>query len=125
LADRGDRRHVEATRILATTLSRGQNLVTTNHVIGESYTLLRMRLGANAAQVFLRRTRASTRTRRVFVAEAWEDEAETVLARFADHDFSFVDATSFVVMRRLGLRTAFAFDHHFLVAGFLVLSADS
>jgi prevent-host-death family protein len=32
------------------------------------------------------------------------------LAQFADEDFSYVDATSFVAMRALSLRTAFAFD---------------
>jgi predicted nucleic acid-binding protein len=93
-------------------------------VIGETYTLLRMRLGHAAAHEFLRHSRASARTKRVFIPEAWEDEAESVLAKFADHDFSFVDATSFVVMRKLGLRAAFAFDHHFLVAGYLLV-ADS
>jgi|SRR5579859_8083814 len=102
-------------------LDRNQRLVTSNHVIGETYTLLRMRLGHAAAQGFLRRSRASARTQRVFVPEAWEEEAEVVLARFADQDFSFVDATSFIVMRNLRLRTAFAFDRHFAVAGYLLL----
>ena len=96
--------------------------MTSNHVIGETYTLVRVRLGHAAAQGFLQRTRASARTRRVFVPETWEDEAETVLAKFADQDFSFVDATSFVVMRKLGLRAAFAFDHHFPVAGYLLVA---
>jgi predicted nucleic acid-binding protein len=87
-------------------------------VIAESYTLLRMRLGHAAAQEFVRRTRASARVQRVFVPEAWEEEAETLLGQFADQDFSYVDATSFVVMRKLHLETAFAFDRHFAVAGF-------
>jgi predicted nucleic acid-binding protein len=34
---------------------------------------------------------------------------------------SAVDATSFVLMRRLQIRTAFAFDQHFAHAGFAVL----
>ncbi len=34
------------------------------------------------------------------------------------HKLSAVDATSFVIMARIGVRTAFAFDHHFPVAGF-------
>jgi predicted nucleic acid-binding protein len=81
-----------------------------------------MRLGHAAAHEFLRRARASARTRRVFVPEAWEEQAEEILAQFADQDFSFVDATSFVVMRQLGLPTAFAFDHHFLVAGYRLVA---
>jgi predicted nucleic acid-binding protein len=34
------------------------------------------------------------------------------------HKLSAVDATSFVVMERERIRTAFSFDHHFAMAGF-------
>jgi predicted nucleic acid-binding protein len=37
------------------------------------------------------------------------------------HKLSAVDATSFVIMRRIGIRLAFTFDHHFAVAGFRLL----
>lgn len=34
------------------------------------------------------------------------------------HKLSAVDATSFAIMKRARIRLAFAFDHHFSVAGF-------
>lgn len=34
------------------------------------------------------------------------------------HKLSAVDATSFILMKREGIRLAFAFDHHFAMAGF-------
>lgn len=34
------------------------------------------------------------------------------------HKLSAVDATSFVIMKRSRIRVAFAFDHHFAMAGF-------
>lgn len=37
------------------------------------------------------------------------------------HRLSAVDATSFVVMKREKIRTAFTYDHHFSSAGFRVL----
>ena len=80
-----------------------------------------MRLGHAAAQTFLRGVRDSALTQRVFVPEAWESDAEAILGRFGDQDFSYVDATSFTVMRRLLLSTAFAFDHHLAVAGFSLI----
>ena len=93
-------------------------LCTTNHVVGECYTLLRVRLGAAAGGAFSGRMRDSRVVERVFVERAWEESAEDLLAQYADQDFSYVDATTFVAMRRLGLEEAFAFDHHFLAAGF-------
>jgi predicted nucleic acid-binding protein len=38
-----------------------------------------------------------------------------------DREFSFVDATSFAVMRRRGVHQAFAFDNDFAAAGFVEL----
>jgi predicted nucleic acid-binding protein len=34
------------------------------------------------------------------------------------HKLSAVDATSFVIMKRMRIRLAYAFDHHFAAAGF-------
>jgi predicted nucleic acid-binding protein len=44
---------------------------------------------------------------------------------FRRHDLrklSAVDATSFAIMKRAGIRVAFAFDHHFAVAGFRLVA---
>ena len=43
------------------------------------------------------------------------------LTRFADQRFSLVDAVSFEVMQRNKVTSAFAFDHHFEIAGFELL----
>ena len=45
----------------------------------------------------------------------------SLFKRFADKEFSFTDCTSFVLMRRLGLHEALAFDGHFTQAGFAEL----
>lgn len=44
--------------------------------------------------------------------------ALTAFERFADQRISYTDCVSFVLMRRHGLRFAFAFDRHFTFAGF-------
>jgi uncharacterized protein len=38
------------------------------------------------------------------------------------HKLSAVDATSFAIMKRLRIRIAYAFDHHFAVAGFRLVA---
>lgn len=48
------------------------------------------------------------------VAEAWG-----WLARHDERPYSFVDATSFALMRRRRLREALAFDGDFAAAGFV------
>ena len=46
------------------------------------------------------------------------DEAWSYFRRPDLHKLSAVDATSFVIMKRHGIRVAFAFDHHFAMVGF-------
>ncbi len=123
LAATRDASHDRATRTLRAMTAARRRLVTSNHVASETYTLIRVRLGHQAAQTFLRGVGESAVTQRVFVPEEWERGAEALLAQYADQDFSYVDATSFVLMRRLGLVEAFTFDHHFSVAGFVQVEA--
>jgi len=118
LADGGDSHHVEAERLARPLLGERIRLVTTNHIVAETYTLLRVRLGFAAALDFLGRVQSSLTVERVHVPEGWEQAAEEMLTGYADQDFSYVEAISFISMRRLGLTWAFAFDRHFAIAGF-------
>ncbi|HVC34119.1 MAG TPA: type II toxin-antitoxin system VapC family toxin [Chloroflexota bacterium] len=121
LADSGDTHHSSAVRCVRGLLDERRTLATTNYVASETYTLLRVRLGFVASQEFLRRIRGSAFAQRVFVPEPWEEAAEDLLSRYDDQDLSYVDATSFVTMRRLGIQEAFAFDHHFAILGFTLV----
>lgn len=121
LADVGDTYHGQASRYIQRLVDERRPLITTNYIASETYTLLRVRLGFPVAQEFLRRTRSSPLTERVFVPDAWEKAAERLLTQYRDHPFSFVDATSFVAMQRLGLQQALAFDHHFVILGFTLV----
>lgn len=47
------------------------------------------------------------------VSEEDENHAWQIILRYQDKHFSYVDATSFAVMERLGIRDAFSFDEHF------------
>lgn len=47
------------------------------------------------------------------LAQSWE-----YFQRKDLHKLSAVDATSFAIMKRVRIRLAFAFDHHFAVVGF-------
>ena len=124
LTDPGDAEHAAAVRRFRRLGELRRILVTTNQVVGESYTLLRKRLGYRPAHELLVRMRRTSFVHRIFVPEAWEEEAERLLEQYDDQVFSYVDATSFVTMRRLGIQRALAFDRDFLIAGFALLGDE-
>lgn len=57
----------------------------------------------------------------VRVTEEDEQAALDLIARYRDKSFSLTDATSFVVMERLGITHAFSFDDDFRQYGWTVL----
>jgi uncharacterized protein len=124
MIDADDRHHPAAVRQIRRLTQRRRLLISTNHVIGETYTLLRKRLGFRLAQAFLQYVRTDPSIQRMFVPEEWENEAERLLAQYGDQVFSYVDAVSFVTMRRLRIQEALAFDHDFLIAGFIPVSDE-
>ena len=64
---------------------------------------------------------SSPRVRVVQVAESLEATALTWLRSRDEREYSFVDATSFAVMRAMGIDHAFAYDSDFAAAGFVEL----
>lgn len=120
----GDRRHRAALDALAS-LGRGEQVLTTNLVVGETWTFLRRRVGHRAAVAFVDRIgqlrdTAGLVVHRVSVEQ--EDAAWAWLRRHDEREYSLVDATSFEVMRDRRLREAFAFDLDFAAAGFVELT---
>jgi len=53
------------------------------------------------------------------VDKGTEHQAWQWLRRHDEREYSFVDATSFAMMRRLRIREALAFDGDFAAAGFV------
>ena len=54
----------------------------------------------------------------IHVDEGLFYEAWAYFRQHQDKDYSLTDCISFIVMRRLGISTALAFDQHFVQAGF-------
>jgi predicted nucleic acid-binding protein len=61
---------------------------------------------------------SSPSIRFVHVDEPHFLDAWHYLVRRRDKTFSLTDCISFVLMQKLGIRTALTFDHHFVQAGF-------
>jgi predicted nucleic acid-binding protein len=94
-------------------------LITTDAVIGETWTFLRRRAGHRTAVEFVD---AATKSAFLTIRHVDEDliaDAWRWLRRHDERNYSYVDATSFALMRRLRLREALAFDGDFAAAGFI------
>ncbi len=117
--DASDLSHPPARVVWERLLTAEETLLTSNYVIGESFALVQHHLGLQAVRAF------QDRVLPVLEVE-WVDEADHAVAVQAvlaagRQELSLVDCVSFQVMRRLGVRSVFAFDEHFQEQGFQVL----
>ena len=111
-----DTRHEEAAVLLSS--ARDAHLVTSNHVRGETWTFLQTRVGHRSAVDYLDAIGASSRLQVVHIPPEMENTALSWLRRHDERRYSFVDATSFGLMRSMKIKDALAFDGDFSAAGF-------
>ena len=112
-ADSGDAANVRAQAILAS----GEFLITSDHVLIETWILLRHRIHRLAADRFWEALRGGVAVIEP-VGAADLEAAWHIGISYRDQDFSIVDRTSFAVMRRLGIERAASFDDHFSIFRF-------
>lgn len=95
-------------------------MISTIFVLSESFALVQSRLGIEAV-------RSLHEVIRPYLFMEWGDErlyleAASAVLTTNRRSLSLVDCSSFVVMRRLSISTAFAFDSHFTEQGFVLLT---
>ncbi len=110
LLDRQDAHHAAAKRFQA--VDR-RPFLTSNYIVDELLTLTKSCLGAKAAVRIGEQLFAQQIARLYAVTPDLEQNAWRLFQRYADKGFSFTDCTSFALMERMGIDTAFAFDIHF------------
>lgn len=95
-----------------------RSLYSSNYVVDETLTLLRIRCGHHVAVAFRKTLDLSRLLKILWVTEPSEKAAWRIFEKHADKDFSFTDCTSFALMESEAIRTAFTFDEHFVQYGF-------
>jgi predicted nucleic acid-binding protein len=93
-------------------------LVTTSYVFDEVVTYFNSRRHHAKAVEIGNRLLTSPSVQFVRVDERLFNEGWAYFQLHKDKDYSLTDCISFVVMKELGIETAFAFDQHFVQAGF-------
>jgi predicted nucleic acid-binding protein len=122
LAGARDQYHGRARDIARRHLAAGRTWCGTTLVLAEFHGLMVKRAGGETA----RRTVSALLDDPAY---EWMDvparlvrgAASAWLDRYRDQGFTLTDAVSFEVMRRQRIRQAFAFDAHFVTAGFELL----
>lgn len=117
LADKADPNHGDAYKKFNHALKAGEIFLVHNYVLVESAALLQARLGVQPALAFLNDAKAFDVE---WVDGALHQEALKELESTAKRGISLVDCTSFVVMRRRGVKKILAFDTDFQDQGFTI-----
>lgn len=116
-ADRRDQHHVQVVQLAAEVEVAKLHQVTSTYVVDEALTLLRSRAGYEVAIEFgegLRQAVWEKDVTLVMVTEVHLEQAWNLFKRYRDiKKLSFTDCTSFVVMRKRGIKYVFTDDAHF------------
>ncbi len=121
--DADDAGHARAARAWRGLLANDEPLVTSSHVLVELYALAQRRLGMDAVRALA--TAFAPLLEVVWVDEPLHAAALSALLAAGHKGLSLVDCTSFEVMRRHGIRRAFALDADFARHGFEVVPTGS
>jgi len=87
-------------------------LYTSDYVLDETYTLLKMRSSHETAVKFMAQLEATA----IVVLSVGADisaDAKSLFRKFDDRKLSFTDCTSFALINHFGIDAVFAFDEHF------------
>jgi predicted nucleic acid-binding protein len=119
LADRADLNHRRATTLLKKLAKQDEPLFTHNYVFVETAALLQRRLSFQSAVKFLGDMGDFPM---VWIDQMLHERAARAFSKGKPKTVSFVDYTSFILMREREVDKAFAFDDDFRKAGFALCS---
>ncbi len=125
LLNSDEQQHQEAVQIYNTHIKEFR-IVISNFIVAETYTWLRKKAGWEKALLFLGSIKDKERAGQLsllYSTSEIEDAAHQLLADYEDQLFSYADAVSFILMRREKIETAFAYDRHFMTAGFILINS--
>ena len=109
-------RHIEA--IASGRATSSSRLLTSNLILGETWTFLRRRAGSTPSMRWLDSVLGGVALTVEPIDPDLEAEAWAWLRVHDERPYSFVDATSFALMRKKRITDALAFDGDFAAAGF-------
>lgn len=113
-----DPHHAQAREVWEDLQAVGARLLTSVPILLETFTFLDRNTQRDVALLWKDSLDQISGLQILTVGPADLENAWPYFERRDLHKLSAVDATSFVLMERERIRTAFSFDHHFAMAGF-------
>jgi uncharacterized protein len=121
LVDKSDSWHEKAARVVRQILQSRRKLITTDQIITETVNLSVARKSHFVGKRVLDLVEQSVGISVEWVGSMRFENAKTFYRKHSDHEYSFTDCTSFVVMQELKLTEALTSDDHFMQARFRAL----
>jgi len=118
-----DANHKKAVMVWENLKKQRADLITSDYILDETITLLKVRGNANVAETGGRALLSSRLVRIVRISEDMFEAAFGLFNKYKNQQFSFTDCTSFEIMKRMEIQNAFTFDSDFVIMGFVVLEA--
>ncbi|MBI5216057.1 MAG: PIN domain-containing protein [Ignavibacteriae bacterium] len=117
--DEDDENHESATNTWNELITNDKILITSNYIIVETLALAQHRFGLESVRVFQEDIYPLLQI--VWMDKLTHEQAINNLLTFSRRKLSYVDCTSFQVMRELSIEGVFCFDEHFVEQGFTVV----
>jgi predicted nucleic acid-binding protein len=119
IASAKDENHEAASEYIRNAAESGILLFTTRFIFAETLIFIRKRVSVEKAIEFGGYLQGSPQVKMLEVQPELHEKAWEIFTKYRDwRDLSYVDCLSFAIMKKSGLRTAFAFDDDFRRFGF-------
>lgn len=117
--DHNDGKHLEIADILE---NRTEHFVTSNYILDELITLLRIRkIPFQKIKPFIDAILNNEICSIIRVTEDIDNKAWILMENYKEHIFSFTDCTSFTIMKNYNIKRVCTLDKHFYIAGFEII----
>ncbi len=120
--DKDDDLHSEALRLFDEIKNKKIQMVVTDYILSESITTAMARAGHRIAVTVGEFILGSHVVDFIWLDKPLKLKAWEFFKKYSDKQYSFIDCTSFVVMKEMKVNHFFAFDDHFVKAGFVDFS---
>ncbi len=115
---KNDKFHQRASRIFKSIQEARSNLYTSDYVIDETVTTIRMNSNFYQSLVAMQAIVESQMTSIIYVGPDHFIKSTQLYQKYKDQPFSFTDVSSFVLCQHIRIKKVFSFDEHFRIAGF-------